>query len=402
MSPRSDAPAAEAPLVPREVSARVPVTAAFADGFPAADRLAEVFAAHAEAGAGGMSFAVHRVGGEPLVRLHGGVTERGGEQPWGADTLAVLFSGTKGLTATVAALLTDRGLLDPEAPVARYWPEFAAGGKEDVRVHHLLSHTVGLPYVDPDPASAEERVDNRLMAARLAAQAPLWEPGTRVAYHALTYGYLMSELILRVSGATVGTLLRTELAEPLGLDLHLGLPEAEEDRVAPIFRAEGYRISTFLKDDPERRAIVDRMYGSSLTGGDMPFNTRTYHAAEMSAGGALGTAESMSRLYSLLIAGDHPVVSAETLALFTRTWSEGKDAINDRPVRFGLGYELDDPIGTYGPVRPAFGHTGAGGGLHGAWPERGLAFSFLTSEMQSEDVDRRVKDLLAVLAEANG
>ncbi|WP_394216414.1 serine hydrolase domain-containing protein [Brachybacterium vulturis] len=374
------------------------VTVRAGDGLPGdiAERLVEIFGRHLAASGGGMAFSVHRAG-QPLLQLHGGQAAPG--RPWTADTMAVLFSGTKGLTATLTALLIGRGQLDPEAPVAQYWPEFAAAGKEQVRIHHLLDHTVGLPYVDPDPATDAERLDNHLMAERLAAQPTLWEPGTKVAYHALTYGYLLAEVLRRVSGSGVGELLRTELAEPFGLDVHLGLPESEEARVAPVFRAAGYRISTYLQDDPERRAIVDRMYGSSLTAENPPFNTRAHHAAELAAGGGIGTADAMAKLYSLLIAADEPLLPADTLARATRTWSQGTDTINDRPVRFGLGYELDDPIGTYGPVRPAFGHTGAGGGLHGAWPEQDLAFSFLPNEMQSEDVDRRVKDLLEVLAE---
>lgn len=363
------------------------------------ERLSRVFTDHVDAGEGGMSFVAYRHGA-PLVSLHGGIKSRNGDDSWREDTLAVMFSGTKGLTATVAAILVDRGLLDPDAPVAEYWPEFAAAGKADARVSHVLSHTVGLLFVDPDPSGDAERLDNALMADRLAAQAPMWEPGTRVAYHAMTYGYLMSEIVRRASGgATVGQLIRSEIAEPFGLDLHLGLPESEEGRVAPVFQASGYRISTFLENDPERRAIVNRMYGSALTASDSPFNTRALHAAELSAGGGIGTADAMAHLYALLTSDDAPIVSRATLERCTREWSAGTDVINDRPVRFGLGYELDDPIGTYGPVRPAFGHTGAGGGLHGAWPERGIAFSFLTNEMRSEDVDRRAKDLLAGLAE---
>lgn len=376
------------------------VTVRESSGLPGevVERLVDVFAEHLADSEGGMAFSVHRAG-RPLLQLHGGTADRTSGRPWTADTMAVLFSGTKGLTATLAALLVDRGRLDPEAPVVEYWPEFSAAGKGQVRVHHLLDHTVGLPYVDPDPAGPAQSLDNRLMAERLAAQPTLWEPGTKVAYHASTYGYLLAEVLHRVSGRSVGALLRTELAELYGLDLHLGLAEEEEPRVAPVFRAEGYRISTFLQDDPERRAIVDRMYGSSLTAEEPPFNSRAHHAAELAAGGGIATADAMAHLYSLLISADAPILGRETLARATRTWSEGSDAINDRPVRFGLGFELDDPIGTYGPVRPAFGHTGAGGGLHGAWPEQDLAFSFLTNEMRSEDVDRRVKDLLAVLAE---
>lgn len=371
-----------------------------AGGLPAGitERLIETFDRHLSAGEGGMAFSVYRAG-KPLLQLHGGTAAEG--RPWTADTMAVLFSGTKGLTATLAALMIGRGELDPDAPVAEYWPEFAAHGKAGARVHHVLDHTIGLPYVDPDP-DGDERLDNVLMAERLAAQPTLWEPGTKVAYHAVTYGYLMAEILRRITGASVGSLLRSELAEPYGLDVHLGLPEAEEVRVAPVFRADGYRISTYLQDDPERRSIVDRMYGSSLTSQNPPFNTRAHHAAELAAGGGIATADAMAKMYSLLLSPgdlDAPLIPTATLARATRTWSEGKDVINDRPVRFGLGYELDDPIGTYGPVRPAFGHTGAGGGLHGAWPEQDLAFSFLPREMRSEDEDRRVKDLLAVLAE---
>jgi CubicO group peptidase (beta-lactamase class C family) len=391
MSPRSETTSA----APHQRT-----TAHAADGLPAgaAERITEVFSAHVRESSGGLAFSLYREG-RPLLRLTGGVTERDGEEPWNEDTMAVLFSGTKGVVATLAAQLTDRGLLDPQAPVAEYWPEFAAAGKADVRVHHVLSHTLGLLYADPEPAAVEERVDNARMAEILAAQAPLWEPGTKVAYHATTYGYLLAEILLRITGKGVGELVRTELSEPWGLDLHLGLPESEEPRVAPIHQAPGYRVQTFLRDDPERRAVVDRMYGALLTGDEPLYNSRLWHAAELASGGAVGTADAMAKLYSLLIAPEAPLVSAETLALYTRTWSEGTDAVNDRPLRFGLGYELDDPIGTYGPVRPAFGHTGAGGGLHGAWPERGLTFSLLTNEMQSEDVDTRAKDLLGAVAD---
>lgn len=384
MSPHSDAP----------------VTVHDHGAFDAAltEQLTDTFTRHANAGDGGMAFTVYR-DGAPLVQMYGGVTERGGNDVWNADTMAVLFSGTKGLTATLAGISIDKGELDPSGLVADIWPEFAQAGKESTRVSHVLSHTVGLVYVDPDPQGSE-RYDNALMTERLAAQTPLWEPGTKVAYHAITYGYLMTEILRRVTGKSVGELLRERLAEPFDLDLYLGLPESEEPRVAPIHRADGYRVSTYLKDDPERRAIVNRMYASALTGDRLQMNDREQHAAEMSAGGGIGSADAMGRLYSLITSGE--VLSDATRAEMTRTWSEGTDAINDRPVRFGLGYELDDPIGTYGPVRPAFGHTGAGGGLHGAWPEQNLGFSFLINEMQSEDVDRRVKDLLGVLAEGAG
>ena len=286
--------------------------------------------------------------------------------------MAVLFSGTKGVVATIAAILIDRGLLDPTAPVASYWPEFAAAGKGRVTVAHVLSHTVGLVYVDPEPA---DRYDNRAQAAVLARQETLWEPGTQVAYHALTYGYLAAELFFRVTGKSPGALFRELLVEPLSLDLHLGLAAALDKRVATVFRSP-----------------------DSLTGPGDPFNAPEMRRAEMAAGGGIATADAMASLYSHLAGPTPRLVSAATLKASTATWSEGVDAINDRPLRFGLGYELADPLGTYGPVAPAFGHSGAGGGLHGAWPGKNVGFSFLTNEMLPEDRDRRAKDLLGALA----
>lgn len=389
------------------MSTTAPLEAHNDSGLPDGDfaRIRDVFSRHLAAAAGGMSFCVYHEG-SPLLRLHGGTTVRpGGEpgpglagpRPWTGRTRAVLFSGTKGLVATLAAILAGRGELDVRAPVAQYWPEFAAAGKERVPVSALLDHTVGLVYVDPEPQGEDAFYDNRRNASVLAAQRPLWEPGSKVAYHAHTYGYLMSELLLRVTGKDVGTLLREELAGPLGLDIHLGLPEEHDGEVATIFRAGDYAISTFLTD-PERRRIVERMYGNTLTGTKDTFNSVGMRRAQMASGGAIATAESMAALYSRLVAPGQLIVSPGALADARATWSEGVDAVNDRPLRFGLGFELADPIGTYGPVAPAFGHSGAGGGLHGAWPDKNIGFSFLTNEMLAEDKDRRVKDLLQALA----
>jgi CubicO group peptidase (beta-lactamase class C family) len=385
---------------------QAPALTAHNDGLPEAgfERIKEVFATHLATAEGGMAFCVYR-DGAPLARFYGGRTVRDGGFPaegsgaaadWSAGTMAVLFSGTKGVVATIAAILVDRGLLDPHSTVTAYWPEFAAAGKAAVTVAHILSHTVGLMYVDPEPGE-NLRYDNRAQAAVLAAQAPLWTPGSKVAYHALTYGYLAAELFYRVTGKSVGTLFRELVAEPLDLEIHLGLPESLDGRLATIFRSDNYAISTFLQD-PVRRKIVDRMYGQSLTGTGDPFNSVAMRRAEMASGGGIATADAMAALYSFLAAPTPALVSAGALAAATTTWAEGVDAVNDRPLRFGLGYELADPLGSYGPVAPAFGHSGAGGGLHGAWPGKHIGFSFLTNEMLSEDQDRRAKDLLAALA----
>ncbi|NMR28562.1 serine hydrolase domain-containing protein [Crystallibacter degradans] len=370
--------------------------------------LQRVFGHHLQQAQGGMAFCVYR-SGEPLARFYGGSTTRrsaagtdgagwaDGAESWGPKTLAVMFSGTKGVVATLAAMLVERGLLDVRRPVADYWPEFAAGGKEGVPVSQLLNHTVGLPYVDPEPAGGDSFHNNARNAEVLAAQVPLWEPGSKVAYHAITYGYLLTELFRRVTGKSVGQLLSELISTPLGLEIYLGLPEELAPRLATIFRSDSYAISTYLQD-PERRKIVERMYGQLLTGEKDHFNSPEMHRGQMAAGGGIATADAMANLYSRLADPDGGLVSAASLAEATRTWSEGLDAINDRPLRFGLGYELADSIGTYGPVEPAFGHSGAGGGLHGAWPEKNVGFSFLTNEMLAENQDTRVKDLLTQLA----
>ncbi|MGH3425231.1 MAG: serine hydrolase domain-containing protein, partial [Nocardioidaceae bacterium] len=269
--------------------------------------------------------------------------------------------------------------------------------KADVRVHHLLSHTVGLPYVDPEPPGEFPRLDSAANAAVLAEQAPLWTPGERVAYHAMTYGYLLSEVVRRASGKSVGSLVRELLSTPYDLDLYLGTPPEVDPRVARLIRSPDYRISTYLRDDPERRAIVDRMYGTMLTSDDT-VNSPRYRRAELAAGSGVGGAPGMARLYDSLVAGE--LVSPGTLAEATATWSQGTDAVNDRPLRFGLGYELADPIGTYGPAEVAFGHSGAGGGRHGAWPDAELGFSFTINELCPEDTDSRAGRLLAALYDA--
>ncbi len=372
----------------------------------------ETFDRHAAQCRGGMQFSVYRAG-EPVLRLCAGVAGVRGDtsaRSWGPDTLAVVFSGTKGLVATIAAMAVGAQLLDVEAPVSRYWPEFAAAGKESVTVAHVLSHTVGLPYVDPDPSlDAQNRpregegkwafLDSRAMAAILAGQRPQWEPGTAIAYHGVTYGYLMSEIILRATGRSVAQWLREDLAEPFGLDLHLGLVAEDEDRVAPIIQAPGYRVAPQVTD-PQRRDVIDRMYASLLSP-SLLMNSREFHAGELAAGGAIATADAMAKLYSLLVTPGHlggGIVATEALEVATSPRASGTDCLTDRPLDFGLGYELAEPTGTYGPVSRAFGHSGAGGSIHGAWPEHGLGFSFLTNEMLSDAADRRAKDLLEALA----
>ncbi|GAA1977437.1 serine hydrolase domain-containing protein [Amycolatopsis minnesotensis] len=361
---------------------------------PGFEPVREVFAQQLADSLGGGAFAVLRRG-VPVVDLWAGVADPRTDAPWRRDTLTPLFSGTKGIAATVVAALIGRGMLDHDERVATYWPEFAAAGKGDVRVHHIMAHTVGLPYVDPEPDGAFAVFDNDANAAALARQAPLWEPGSKVGYHALTYGYLVGELVRRATGRRLGTLVRELVTEPYQLDLHLGTPAELDERIARVVRSPDYRISTFLHDE-ERRETIDRMYRLLLSEEDFP-NSPEFRRAEHAGATGIGTARAMARLYDLLGAGR--VIPVAGLEKAMRTFSDGFDVLNDRPVHFGLGFELPDVVGTYGPVSVAFGHSGAGGGRHGSWPLHHVGFSFVTSEMRSEDQDGRARLLLEVLHE---
>ncbi|ANY10436.1 penicillin-binding protein [Pseudonocardia sp. HH130630-07] len=350
--------------------------------------VADAFAAVLAGATGGMAFSVVR-GGEPVVELHGGLADPLTGRPWEAGTVAVLFSGTKGLAATACAALADR--LDPDAPVTRYWPEFGAAGKDRATVGDVLAHTVGLPYVDPEP-DVTAGLDDRAQAAVLARQPPLWEPGTRVAYHALTWGHLVAELLRRATGDDPRSVVEDVVARVPGARVHLATAPPEPAR---IVREPGYRISTFLHDE-QRRRTVERMYRVLLDDAETVNTPRWYRSGALAGGGVAG-APAVARLYAALTGPQRSPVPRAALERACRTHAEGIDAVNDRPLRFGLGYELADPIGTYGPEPVAFGHSGAGGGRHGAWPGHGIGFSFLSNEMRAEDTDDRASVLLAAL-----
>ncbi|MFC7644304.1 serine hydrolase [Streptosporangium lutulentum] len=200
---------------------------------PRFSRVREVFDRHfADGEELGAAFAVF-LDGEPVVDLWGGIADRHTGRAWESDTPVLVYSCTKAVTATAASLLAERGLLDVTAPVADVWPEFARGGKERVTVEHLLTHRSGLPVIE-EQVPPEEFEDQVAMADRLAGQTPIWEPGTAHGYHALTYGFLVGEVIRRVSGKTVGEIVATEIAGPLGLDLWVGAPDDVAARAARL------------------------------------------------------------------------------------------------------------------------------------------------------------------------
>jgi CubicO group peptidase (beta-lactamase class C family) len=352
----------------------------------------------AERGDGGAALAA-MVDGELVVDLWGGLADDRSGAAWQGDTAAVLFSGSKGLVATLLLSAVERGQLDLDSPVAGYWPEFAAAGKRSITVAEMASHRAGLPGV-AKPLTAAALADPGGLAAALAAQAPLTDPG-RPCYHALTYGWLCGELLRRVDGRGMGALVFDELAAPLGgLELAIGLRPGDplSARLARLRRAPGYRLSAYLGGDPDPR--LDLVYGNPPLAGEA-WNDPALLAPAVPAVNAVATARAMATLYGRLVDGGGVPLRPESLDLGTRAVAEGDDPLSGRPLRFGpTGFELAGTPSALGPPADAFGHTGAGGSSHGAWPSLRTGFSYLTADLRSEDADGRAAALLAVLHEA--
>jgi CubicO group peptidase (beta-lactamase class C family) len=326
--------------------------------------------------------------GRPVVDLWGGVADRHSGRPWERDTLGVVWSCTKGAVALCAHVLVSRGLLDLDAPVARYWPEFAQAGKDRITVQLLLSHQAGVPAVRA-PLAPGALYDWQAMTQAIAADAPFWPPGTRQGYHAATFGHLVGELVRRVTGQGVGAFFAAEVAGPLGLDFHLGLPDEDEPRVAPTIRADptpaGEPRWRFLE-----RANADRESIQALivrNTGRRPGDTdsREAHAAVLPSQGGITNARGLAGMYAPLAAGGAPLVDEGTLSeMRTVSSATAVDAVLLVGLRFSLGFmkSSDNRRGPPGArdslvlSEAAFGHAGMGGSLGFADPEARLSFGY--------------------------
>jgi CubicO group peptidase (beta-lactamase class C family) len=285
----------------------------------------------------GASFAA-TVDGEMVVDLWGGWADEARTRPWEKDTIVNVYSTTKTMTALCALILADRGELDFDAPVARYWPEFAANGKERVKVSHLMSHSAGLSGFK-EKITLEDIYDWDKVTALLAAQAPYWEPGTASGYHALTQGYLVGEVVRRITGRSLGTFFRQEVAEPLGADFHIGLPASDDARVADLIPPpEGTAIG-----DGEQNELVANM---SRNPGINVLETRTraWRGAEIPAGGGTGNARSIAQIHVILANGGMAqgkrFLSEAGCRKALELQIEGTDLILGQPARFGMGFGL--------------------------------------------------------------
>lgn len=350
----------------------------------------------AERGEVGASVCV-TVNGRTVVDLWGGTARPDTDEPWREDTVCHVWSATKGATSLCAHILIDRGLLDLDAPVVQYWPEFGQAGKEAITVAMLLSHQAGVCAVRQAlPQGAFYDWD--FMVGALAAEAPFWEPGTRNGYHALSFGFLVGELVRRVSGKTLGTFFRDEVAVPLGLDFWIGLPEEIEPRVAPMLPAgplaPGETLSVFLAkalfEPTSIPALVFFNSGGYVVPGES--DTRAAHAAEIGAAGGITNARGLARMYAALArrSPDVELVDGDSLIRMSRVASAtGQDAVGLIPTRFSLGYvkSMDNrrqPPGMQDSVilgEEAFGHSGFGGSIGFADPRAGMSFGYTMNKM---------------------
>ncbi|MFI9488489.1 serine hydrolase domain-containing protein [Promicromonospora sp. NPDC052451] len=370
---------------------------------------------------GGASLAVYQ-DGELVVDVWGGIADVTAGRPWSRDTMTLAYSCTKSIATIVVLHLVDQGRIDLDTTVGTYWPEFDANGKQDVTVRQVLAHRAGVPVVDA-PLTFDDVVDGEPVLRALEDQKPLWQPGTAHGYHAITLGTILGEVVRRATGSTMGAILRRELSEPLGLDLWIGLPEAEHSRVATVLPADPRdvpdqlreQLAVMLTDDTAIRAVtLNGAVPIPLVGVSMEsaWNNARLWAAEVPAGNGIGTARSFAKLHAALVsevdsgAGEPrgPLLRPDTLQDARRALSSGPQI---------TGPQLPAPHTVWGtgfmtasqahPLLGAssFGHDGAAGGLCFADADARVGFAYLPSQFGSLP-DQRSSDIVAALVESLG
>jgi len=385
------------------------------------DAFARNFVEHGEVGAG-FSLVVD---GRTVVDLVGGVADAATGAPYTHDTLQLVFSTTKGAAAICANLLAQRGELDVDAPVTAYWPEFGAAGKGDIPVRWLLCHKAGLPFVDAPIGLADALAWDPPVEA-LAAMTPTWDPGTAHGYHAVTYGWLVGEVVRRITGRSLGTFFADEVAGPLGLEFWIGLPDDQQARVAPLTN-RGLRRADGAADPGDGLAglteqieqllgpgslLVKALAGTAALAfaGDGVFNRPDLRAAELPAANGVTTARSLARMYAAVIGPVPdggggtigPLLGADQVAAAATTQTTGADRVLMFDTTFGLGFMTS---GTFAPLGGAgsFGHPGAGGSVGFADPEHGIGFGYVMNRMMTNLAgDPRSRGLVAAVYEALG
>jgi CubicO group peptidase (beta-lactamase class C family) len=368
-------------------------------------RVREIFAANFENGLEVGAAVAATIDGKTVFDLWGGYADKAKTKPWTRDTIVNVWSTTKGITSICAHRLVDQGKLDLDAPVAKYWPEFAQAGKEGIPVNYLLSHRAGLPAVRKQ-LPMDAYTNWPVMCASLAEQEPWWKPGTAHGYHAITFGYLVGEVIRRISGKTVGTYLREEIAAPLKLDIHIGIDASFDARIAETLGApppppgKPDQVAA-MSADPESmtykaianpRPVVDPAL----------VNSRAWRGAEIPAAGGHTTARALATLYGALATGGaldgYRVLTPAAIERAHTEQANGPDLVLGVVTRWGLGFQLNQPVAPLGPNPRTFGHAGAGGSLGFADPDARVGFGYVMNQMGSDAlIDGRAASLLSAM-----
>ena len=329
--------------------------------------------------------------GKLVVDLWGGHTDKARSKPWTRDTLVNIYSTTKGLAAMCAHRLVDQGKLDLDAPVAKYWPEFAQAGKDKLPVRYLLSHRAGLPAIRKT-LPPEALYDWKTMTDAIAAQEPWWVPGTRHGYHAITYGWLVGEVVRRASGKTLGAYFRDEIVTPLGLDAHIGLDAKHDARTSNIIPSpppgpgEVNQLAALMAD-PESITFKAIMNPGAVLAPEV-VNSRAWRGMELPSANGHATARSIARAYAALARGGeidgYRVLTPASIERCYTEQSFGLDEVLKQSTRIGLGFMLSQPGVEMGPNPHTFGHPGAGGSLGFADPTAKVGFGYTMNQMGTD------------------
>jgi CubicO group peptidase (beta-lactamase class C family) len=327
--------------------------------------------------------------GKPVVDLYGGFCDARHDKPWKADTVVLVWSATKGIGSACVLHVLQEHAINLARRVAEFWPEFAQAGKEKITLSQLLSHQAGLCALD----ARVDILDYGAVIRALEVQKPLWPPGTAHGYHARTFGFLLDELVRRIAGKTLSQYWREVFAEPLNLDLWIGLPEKENPRVATVYAAKSGRPpdpKQFYLDLDTPGTLARKTFASpyglqSVSG----MNTPAIRAQPIVSFGGIGSASALAKFYSMLANGGkldgQTFFSEETIAWLTTTLADGMDRVFQLPTAFSAGFMKDPQNATrrlFGTSRNAFGHPGAGGSHAFADPENRIAFVYVMNQME--------------------
>ncbi len=326
----------------------------------------------------GSCFAVYK-DGKPLVDLWGGFQDKDKTKPWQKDNLVTVYSTTKGVAAFCIALAMEKGLLKYEEKVSTYWPEFANNGKEDITVGMLMSHQAGI--CSPETRNVDDYYNQSLMAEKLAGMTPIWEPGTASGYHSMTFGWLTSELILRVTGKSLGTYFREEVGDQHEIDFFIGLPESEDHRVAELVPFDIVRNEN---SEQQKIELTEAQKSQRNSAGTLDIqNTKAWRQAEIPSANGQGNAGGLAKFYSLIVPEDNSIklLKDDTVNQMTTMQIEGRDLVLAVQVRWGVGFILNKHKVIYGPIEGAFGHSGYGGSCAFGDPENKIGVSYVMNRM---------------------